>query len=470
MSSLHVLVIDDEPAAREVLAAAVGKAGHSVDSAADVAEAQAKLARGDVDVALCDIQLPDGQGIDLLKHSRASGLDTAFVMVTAFASVETAVEALRAGAFDYIIKPVRHAEVLHRLSQIADMSVLREENRALRKAATESKPLHPFTSAGMRKVEWLVDKVARTDTTVLVTGESGTGKSVVAHAIHERSARREEPFLAVNCGAIPDQLLESEFFGHTKGAFTSADRARKGLFLEADGGTLFLDEISELPLHMQTKLLHVIEDKEVRPIGSEQVRRVDARIVAATNRSLSKLVASGEFRGDLYFRLSVFEISIPALRERPEDIRGLIQFFLRANQAKMVPAQPIELDPEAEEILLRYSWPGNVRELENAIHRACILAEGNYVGVDDIPSEMTKTVLPQRLAGTGHATSGALRDQLRKLETDIILHAIKDAGGDRRLAAKRLGISLSCLYSKLNGANGDLAVPSAPDGEAVERP
>ncbi len=448
---MHVLVIDDEPAARQVLAAAVSDAGYSVDLAADTAEATAKLACGDVDVALCDIQLPDGRGIELVKQSRASGIDTTFVMVTAYASVETAVEALRAGAFDYLIKPVRHVEVLHRLSQIEAMSGLRAENKALRKAIKESKPLYRFPSNAMFKVERLVEKVALTDSTVLVTGESGTGKTAIARTIHERSERRDGPFLPVNCAAIPEQLLESEFFGHTKGAFTSADRARKGLFLEADKGTLFLDEISELPLHMQTKLLHVIEDKHVRPVGSEQSRRVDVRIIVATNSDLTRLVSEGRFREDLYFRLSMFEIPIPPLRERPEDVRGLIQFLLRENQRTTGAAQPLELDAEAEEVMLRHTWPGNVRELENAINRACILVEGNTVSVDELPAGLTKAVasqsVPARAAGSN---GGSLQDQRRAFEADIIRRAISDAGGDRKVAARRLNISVSSLYSKLD--------------------
>ena len=459
MPSLHVLVIDDEPAARQVLAAAVGKAGYSVDSAGSFAEATAKLVRGDVDVALCDIQLPDGHGVELLKQSRASGFDTAFVMVTAFASLETAVESLRAGAFDYIIKPVRHAEVIHRLSQIEAISGLREENRALRRAARERQPLYSFTSAEMRKVERMVDKVAPTDSTVLITGESGTGKSIAARLIHERSGRREAPFLAVNCGAIPDQLLESEFFGHTKGAFTSADRSRKGLFLEADRGTLFLDEIGELPLHMQTKLLHVIEDKEVRALGSGQTRRVDTRIIAATNRNLTDLVAAGKFREDLYFRVSVFQMTIPPLRERPDDIRGLIRFMLGSPERTKSHAEGFDIDPEAEALLLKHPWPGNVRELENVITRACILAEGRTISVDELPAELTLS--GSRTSAAGRGQGGSLREQMHAIQTEILARAIQDAAGDRKLAAQKLDISLSSLYAKLNelrdGADSDFA-------------
>jgi two-component system response regulator AtoC len=452
MPSLHVLVIDDEPAPLEVLAAAVARAGYTVDTAATVAEATAKLALGDVDVALCDIQLPDGHGIDLLKRSRASELATTFIMVTAFASVETAVEALRAGAFDYVIKPVRHIEILNRLSQLEALNELREENKVLRKAVRGTKSLYPFASPSMLKVNRLVERIAPTGNTVLITGESGTGKGVVARMIHDQSGRRERPFIAVNCGAIPDQLLESELFGHTRGAFTGANHAEKGLFLEADKGTLFLDEIGELPLQMQTKLLHVIEDKLVRPLGSGKARQVDTRIIAATNRNLSEQVGQGNFREDLLFRLSVFEIAIPPLRQRPDDIRGLIQFTLRANQKTNGSARTMEIDPEAEDVLLRYDWPGNVRELENVITRASILADGNCISTDDLPVELTRTLFHHDGAKAPVAATGSLRDRVRMFESELMQHAIADAGGDRRLAAHQLGISVSSLYRKLEGS------------------
>jgi two-component system response regulator AtoC len=452
MPALNVLVVDDELASRQILATAVAKAGHSVETAGDVAGARSALARADVDVVLCDIQLPDGDGIDVVRQVRAAGKDTIFVMVTAFASVETAVEALRAGAYDYIIKPVRHAELVHRLSQIEAMCDLRQENRALRRAARESKGVYEFSSPAMRGVERLIDKVARTDSTVLISGESGTGKTVVARAVHERSLRHDRPFMQINCGAIPEQLLESEFFGHTRGAFTSADHARKGLFLEAEGGTLFLDEIGDLPAHMQTKLLHVIEDKHVRPLGSGQARRVDVRIVAASNRDLDALVAGGGFREDLFFRLSMFRITLPPLRERRDDIRGLIDFVLRANQRGAQRAEPFELDPEAESILLAYPWKGNVRELENVINRACILVEGNSISVDTLPAELIRAVGTTPLHAVSESAGATLSEQRRSFEEQLIRRAVADAGGDRRLAAQRLGISLSSLYRKLDDA------------------
>jgi DNA-binding NtrC family response regulator len=455
MPSLSVLVIDDEPALRQILASVVSKAGYSVDTAATSAEATAKLKSGDIDVALCDIKLPDGNGIDLLRASEAAGLDTVFVMVTAFASLETAVEALRAGAYDYIVKPVRNEEILHRLAQIDDVSGLRNENVALRKAVKESSPpVFRFSSPKMQEVERMVSKVAPTDSTVLIVGESGTGKGVLAHTIHERSQRSRGPFVAVNCSAIPEQLLESEFFGHTKGAFTGADRARKGLFIEAERGTLFLDEIGELPIQMQTKLLHVIEDKQVRAVGSEQARHVDCRIIAATNRNLLELIEQGKFREDLYFRLSVFQIPLPPLRERQSDIPGLVRFLLAASGGTgSNNAKPFEIDPEAENCLLRYGWPGNVRELDNVIKRARILAEDDCITVSDLPAEVICHALAEGQDGqavqTQLAVQGGLRAQVRQFEGELIRSTIAATGGDRKAAAQKLGISLSSLYGKI---------------------
>lgn len=444
---MHVLVIDDEVAIRQILAATVSRAGYSVDTAENVREASAKLVRGDVDVALCDIKMPDGNGVDLVRSFKGSGIDTQFIMVTAFASVETAVEALRAGATDYIVKPVRNEELLHRLAQIGSMRGLKAENQALRQLVAGDGGVFHFSAPAMIEMERLVSKVAVTDSTVLVTGESGTGKGVTARAIHEMSPRSDFPFLPVNCGAIPENLLESEFFGHAKGAFTGADRARKGLFSQADRGTLFLDEIGELPLHMQTKLLHVIEDKEVRPLGGEQARRVDTRIVAATNRNLADMVKAGSFREDLYFRLSMFHIHIPPLRDRREDIPRLIRFVLQnlgGNGKKLM-----ELDPMAEEILVEYGWPGNVRELENVINRAYILADGGRITLADLPPDIARQMPSRDRGGMDVAMAGGLREQLRRVEADIILRTLRECGGDRRSAAQKLEIGLSSLYRKL---------------------
>jgi DNA-binding NtrC family response regulator len=450
-----ILIIDDEPALREILASVMAEAGHEVDQAATCAEARGKLARRNVDVALCDIQLPDGNGIDLVRESKAAGIATSFIMVTAFGSMETAVEALRAGAEDFVSKPVLNEELLHRIAQLERIGELQEENQALRKSARGSARVYRFTSPPMLEVERLVARVAPTASTVLITGESGTGKGVVARMIHEQSARRNAPFLAVNCSAIPEQLMETEFFGHMKGAFTSATSARKGLLLQAEKGTLFLDEIGELPLHMQSKLLNVIEDKEVRPVGSEQSRRVDTRIIAATNRNLQERVARGEFREDLYFRLSTFEIRIPPLRERQQDIRGYLDFLLRSGGGEGGEAGPATIDPVAEDALVNFSWPGNVRQFENVITRAKILANGDTIMLGDLPSEVIAGGAAPSAPGSAASGSaegiadGSLRERVRKYEADLIIKTLEEAGGDRKAAAERLGIAVSSLYRKL---------------------
>lgn len=451
MTNLHVLVIDDEQAQRQMLAAAVGKAGYSVETASGVIEATAKLARADIDVALCDIIMPDGNGIDLLRQHRATGGETAFVMITAMASLESAVEALRLGAEDYIVKPVRHQEVLHRLAQIKALRELSEENRILRKVVKDaSAPRFTFSSPHMQEVDRLARKVAPTDSTVLITGESGTGKGMLARTLHELSGRRNNAFVAVNCSAIPDQLLESEFFGHTKGAFTGAATARKGLFLEADKGSLFLDEIGELPLPMQTKLLHAIEEKQVRAVGSELTRHVDIRIIAATNRDLEESVRQGEFREDLYFRLSMFQIALPPLRERQSDIQKLIHFFMESDR-RGITSPRMTIDPEAEAYLLAYNWPGNVRELDNVINRAHILAENNCITVADLPNSLINSTCIASTIEQVLDCECNLRRQVHNYEVELIQTTIKAAQGDRHLAAQRLGISLSSLYRKLEG-------------------
>lgn len=447
---MHLLVIDDEPAIRQVLMATVKRAGYTVDSAANVTEAAARLVRGDVDVALCDIHMPDGNGLDLVRSMRESGVDTQFVMVTAFASVETAVEALKAGATDYIMKPVSSEELVHRLAQIAEMRGLRNENKALKKfVAGDRATYFSFSSPPMQLVERLISKVAATESTVLVTGESGTGKGVVARQLHERSTRSSGVFLPVNCGAIPEQLLESEFFGHVKGAFTGASVGRKGLFLQADHGTLFLDEIGELPLHLQAKLLHSIEEKAVRPVGSEEARRIDVRIIAATNRNLQEMVKAGTFREDLYFRLSMFQIQIPPLRERRQDLPDLLGHLLDGLRRET--GKQLSLDPEVEELFVNYAWPGNVRQVENVINRAFILADGERITVADLPAEVTRV---SDAGGSetvfGAPADGGLREQVRRFEVSLIRQALELAGGDRRLAAQRLEIGLSSLYRKID--------------------
>lgn len=450
MTLLEVLIVDDEPAIRQVLAAHVGKAGHSVSQAGNGTAAFERLSKGDVDVAICDIQMPGISGLELLRRARAAGIDTSFIMMTAYASVDTAIEAIKAGATDYMIKPLRNEEIMHRLQKVSDLRGLRAENQVLRKLVQgKREDSFSFLSPAMRELERLIGKVAPTDSTVLVTGDSGTGKGVVARQIHQQSPRADAPFIPINCGAIPENLMESELFGHAKGSFTGADKARKGLFLEANKGTIFLDEIGELPLQLQVKLLHVIEEKMVRAVGSEQARRADVRIVAATNRDLRKMVNEGTFREDLYFRLSVFHLHVPPLRERRQDIPGLVHFLLQRGAERLNCGTGITIDPDVEELLMAYDWPGNVREMENVIDRALILAEQGNITCSDLPPLITRLLSIGRPGSASPGPRGNLREQVRRFEESVICRAISESDGDRRLAAQKLGMGLSSLYRKL---------------------
>jgi len=461
MAGLQLLVIDDEPAIRQVVASQLRLAGHTVEQAGDAETALERLSKGDVDIALSDIKLPNMSGIELLRQAREANIDTAFIMMTAFASVDTAIAAIKAGAADYMIKPLNHDELLHRLNKVGDLRGLRAENRALRRLVLgDRKEVFGFNSPAMREMEHMAAKVAHTNSTVLITGESGTGKGVVARLIHKQSPRADNNFIPVNCGAIPENLVESEFFGHTKGAFTGADKGRKGLFLEADGGTIFLDEIGELPLSLQVKLLHVIEEKVVRPVGGEQSRPVDVRIIAATNRDLKDMVSAGTFRQDLYFRLTVFHINVPPLRDRQQDLSDLIKFIMRRLAKRMCSEEEdIKLAPGVEEMLVSYEWPGNVRELENVLDRALIMAEDGYITMDDLPAVITKSTSHTGNAVLGLHLSGTLREQVREFENTIILRVIEELDGDRRAAAQKLNIGLSSLYRKLEECD-DLKIVS----------
>jgi len=451
MPSLQLLIIDDEPAIRQILSKVAADAGHTVTVAADGEEALTRLAKGDIDVALCDIRMPDLSGIEVVEKARRQGIDTQFLMMTAYASVNTAIEAMRAGAYDYMIKPLRNEDFLNRLEQIGDVIHLKSENKVLRELIkNQNSESWVMNSPEMQVVERLVLKVAQTSSTVLITGPSGSGKSVIAELIHQNSLRNDRPFIPVNCGAIPENLLESEFFGHTKGAFTGANKAKRGFFVEADQGTIFLDEIGELPLNLQVKLLHVIEAQNVRAIGSEQPRKIDVRIVAATNKNLDKMVQEGDFREDLYFRLNVFQIPLPSLQQRKEDLPELIRHFIHKESLKMGLNGSVEIQPAAMQSLLTYNWPGNVRELQNVVARSLILSENGIIEVSDLPQNTRSS----EYIDDSEAAScqDNLKRQLRNFELAIIKAAIDEANGDRKLAADRLGIGVSSLYRKLDSS------------------
>ncbi|MBW2273855.1 MAG: sigma-54-dependent Fis family transcriptional regulator [Deltaproteobacteria bacterium] len=455
MSGLRVLIVDDEPAIRQILVSQVRRAGYEVESAEDGASALKQLDAGDVDVCICDLRLPDIDGVEIMRRARQAGVNSTFLMMTAYASVETAIEAMRLGAFDYLTKPLRGSDVLHRLSQIENMIGLEAENRRLKALVDEQQGEYFRSGSGpMVEVERLAAKVAPTAGTVLITGASGTGKSLIARRIHEQSPQRERAFLSVNCGAIAENLIESEFFGHVKGAFTGADKAKKGLFCEAHEGTLLLDEVCELPLPLQVKLLHVLEEKEVRAVGSERTRAVDVRILSATNRNVEQMVADGQFREDLYYRLNVLRITMPPLKDRVEDLPQIIRFFLGRESSRLGLKHTFELDPLAEEVLLAHDWPGNLRELQNMIARALVMADGDSVTIRDLPRLVGVREREKEEAVSRSEPSGNLRDRVRDFEVTQIRQALAASGGDRQVAAGELGIGLSTLYRKLEESEG----------------
>ncbi len=450
MKQLHVLIVDDEPAIRQILASQLSRAGHFVNAVGTGVQAIELLNRGDYDVCICDLRLPDIDGLEVIRRCKQKEMDIAFLVITAFASVNTAIEAMKLGAYDYLMKPVQPDDVLFRLQHVADVTRLRQENQYLR-GIVEPAELDEETlgiSPVMQEIQILVDKVSRTEGTVLITGDSGTGKSHVARFIHRHSTRRDQPFVALNCGAIPENLLESELFGHVKGAFTGADRNKKGLFRQADGGTIFLDEVGELPLTLQVKLLHIIEDKEVRPVGSEQARRIDVRIITATNRDISKMVKDELFREDLYYRLNVLHFVLPPLRSRTEDIPVFIRHFLSSEAKRLGLEGEYHLDSAAEEQLLVYAWPGNLRELQNVVARALVLADDREIRLSDLPPQVTRGK-SSSIQSEQIQPSGTLREQVRQFELGVINRALEAAGDDRVAAARSLDIGLSTLYRKL---------------------
>ncbi len=452
MSRLSILIVEDEAAQRDLLGGFLEDEGHRIRAVGTVSEAEDALAGGAFDVVVCDVRLPDGDGIEFLRETRLKGHKVLFIMMTAFGSVELVVESLRADAFDFITKPVRRQELVHRLSRAGSMLSLQAENSALRAAARKAADdFYHFTSPPMVALERLINKVAPMEHTVLLCGESGTGKGIVARQIHDRSAHRGGPFVAVNCSAIPENLIESELFGHIKGSFTGAERERKGLFVQANHGTLFLDEIGELPVAMQAKLLHVLEDKAVRPIGSESPRQVMVRIVAATNRDLPEMVGAGTFREDLFFRIATFQLDLPPLHDRQGDLPGLIDHILaRVTRDSSSGLGKFLLDRDAKLALLAYDWPGNVRELENALTRSIIVADGEQITLADLPPDIANAVDSVEVSGGARSPDGlTLRERVRHYEAEVIREAVSGAGGGRKLAAVRLGIGVSSLYRKL---------------------
>ncbi|MCB9378976.1 MAG: sigma-54-dependent Fis family transcriptional regulator [Holophagales bacterium] len=439
MSEARLLVVEDEPDQRRLLSDLLAAEGYAVAAAASLAEARAELERAPVDLVLSDWKLPDGEGSQLLAEVRAAHPGTAFVMVTAYGTIARAVEAIRAGADDYLPKPFERGALLLALERVLKSRRLERENQALARELGLRDRLVDLVggSAAMRRLYDRVERLAGTRATILLTGESGTGKELAARALHQLSPRRERPFVAVNCAAIPDGLIESEFFGVERGAYTGADRSRPGRFVAADGGTLFLDEVGELPLAIQPKLLRALQEGKVARVGSPQEIDVDVRVVAATNRDLAAEVAAGRFREDLYYRLNVIALALPPLRERREDVPMLVDHFA-ARAARRHATPEVAIPPAVMRRLIEHAWPGNVRELANAVERLVLLAEGGSARAEDLPEEL-------RPGGERPAPEGAFRLPAQGLsweahERDLLRQALELAGGNRARAARLLDL------------------------------
>lgn len=437
----RLLIVEDEPVIRTTLAEFLVQEGFTVDAAADGAEALKLAEERAYDLVLCDIHLPGIDGVEVLERLQQRNPETFVVLVTAYGTVETAVEAFKRGAQDYLLKPLRFDEVALKVRNLLRFRQLKLENQWLRRELHRPpEPGHIIgQSPGMQAVYATLAKVARTRATVLILGESGTGKELLARELHNRGPDQDEKFLAVNCAAIPDELLESQLFGHRRGAFTGAERDTEGLFQRVGSGTLFLDEIGEMNLLTQAKILRAIEQKEILPVGAPDPVQVKARIIAATNKDLARTVAAGKFREDLYYRLNVVTLALPSLRERREDIPELVDFLL-AKQAKALGKRVVGVDREALKILQSAIWKGNIRELENVLQRAVILSEGPLITVADLPLDLVpdpEVCLDEDLrSAVAHFEKGHIEKMLRDCP-------------DKREAAKRLGLALSSLYRKI---------------------
>jgi DNA-binding NtrC family response regulator len=392
----HILLVDDQSSIRLTLTALLKGAGHTLAQAATGADAIEKITKNDFDLVITDLKLDQISGMDVLRAAKENNPQTEVIMLTGYGSIESAVAAMKAGAIDYLTKPIDTEELLLGIARAQERQQLKSEVARLRSVVEKEQKFDPgnivASSEGMKQVLEMVARVAPTDATVLIQGESGTGKELIARAIHQNSPRKDGPFIPINCGALPENLLESELFGHVKGAFTGAHQNKKGMFEEADGGTLFLDEIGEMSPMLQVKLLRVLQDNEVRRVGANTGVKVDVRVVAATNKRLQERVKENEFREDLYYRLQVIPIHLPALRERKEEILPLLRHYLQFYSQKL--NKPVkELSPEAESVMLEYSWPGNIRELINAVERAVILCQGEVVKPEDFALTLGGTIL-----------------------------------------------------------------------------
>ncbi|MDY6903164.1 MAG: sigma-54 dependent transcriptional regulator [Thermodesulfobacteriota bacterium] len=459
--SPHLLVVDDEVNMRHMLSTMLGKKGYVVETAEDGSQALSMLKADAMpfDFILCDIKMPNMDGLEFLEKARGISPDSTVIMMSAYGTLETAIEAMKLGAYDYISKPFKADEVFLTLQKALEREKLKTENVRLRQQLDKLQDKYTHgnmvaKSKAMQSVIQMITKVAGYDTTVLITGESGTGKELVARSIHFNSPRLKNPLIPINCGGIPENLLESELFGHVKGAFTGADKNKIGLCEIAHQGTLFLDEIGELPPALQVKLLRLLQNSEIRPVGASETRKIDIRIVAATAKDLEAEVAAGNFREDLFYRLNVLNIKLPPLRNRTDDIPYLCQWFIDSFNHKLDKA--IEgISPPAMAMLMDHAWQGNVRELENVIERAVVLAEGGQITPNELPSGFGK---PAPAAGgigdnvldeQGQFDGFSLKEAKKIFEKKLIEKALAETGGNRTRASQLLEISHPSLLSKI---------------------
>jgi two-component system response regulator PilR (NtrC family) len=445
----RILIVDDEESMRDFLSIMLHREGYHVDTAVDGAQAVVHLREHSYDLVISDIKMPRMTGLELLAHIKERTPETVVLMVTAFSTTDEAVEAMKQGAYDYITKPFRNEEIRLIVKNALERRELRQENLALKEELGKRFSFEGLIgkSKAMQDVFTMVKKVAASPVKVLVTGESGTGKELVARAIHYNSDRRDGPFVPINCGAIPENLLESELFGHEKGSFTGAIRQKQGLFETAAGGTIFLDEIGELPAMMQVKLLRILQEDEFRRVGGTKDIKTDVRVLAATNRHLEDAVAEGSFREDLYYRFNVIRVDLPPLRQRREDIPVMIDFFWE----RFTGEKGVQVSEDAMRRLIDYQWPGNVRELENVIERATVLGKENEITLDCLPPNLVTGMSSSVMPLTDIPETGMDLDAyLGEIEKEILLKALVRTSGVRKSAAGLLGITFRSIRYRLS--------------------
>lgn len=439
-----ILIADDEQEIRNSLSIVLREEGYQCATAPDGAAAIEALKEHSFDILITDLKMPKADGLEVLEQALQRSSDTLTIIITAHATIETAIQALRKGAADYILKPLDFDEVIVRIENLLKQKKLVRENRYLREQIDQEYNFNHIIgeSSAMKEVYRMVIRVSDATSNVLITGPSGTGKELVARAIHSNSQRSEKPFMAINCGAIPDDLVESELFGHTKGAFTGAASDKDGVFVAANKGTVFLDEVAEIPLSQQVNLLRVIQQREVKPVGSNKMIPFDTRIIAATNKDLERQVEEGHFREDLYYRLNVVEIPLPTLQERKEDIPLLAHHFLKKYSREL--NRPVQgITSEVMGALMAFEWKGQVRELENIIERAVLLGDNEFITLDDLPGSIRES------DGDFDYDSESLEDAVQTFEKHHILSILKRTDGNKTEAARLLGIDPSTLYRKM---------------------